>query len=138
MAKANEFFEGIRSSLEEGLTLLKSGQPLPRRRVIVPDPPEAMTPRDVVALRTSLGMTQAVFSRYLNVSIQAIRAWEQGRNAIPGLALRLLQLVRIHPEIVERGPDVLPGPRERSRHRHLQANPGRHPRQSLRKIAAGS
>ena len=40
-----------------------------------------MTPAAIVVLRKRLHLTQAAFGALLDVSIQTVQAWEQGRHA---------------------------------------------------------
>jgi putative transcriptional regulator len=106
MAK-NEFFEGIRDAMLEGIDALKTGRPLVTRTVVLPDPPEPMTAKQITRLRRQkLGMSQSVFAGVLNTATQTVQAWEQGRNRPSGAALRLLRLVERRPEVVK---DVLSG-----------------------------
>lgn len=49
---------------------------------------------EVATLRADLGLTQAAFAAYLNVSIQTVQAWEQGRNPVTGVAARFLAEIR--------------------------------------------
>jgi putative transcriptional regulator len=46
-----------------------------------------------VSLREKLGLTQAVFAAYLNVSDRAVKKWEQGETKPKGATLKLLSLV---------------------------------------------
>jgi putative transcriptional regulator len=51
------------------------------------------TPSQIVSLREKLGLTQAVFAAYLNVSDRAVKKWEQGETKPKGATLKLLSLV---------------------------------------------
>ena len=57
-------------------------------------PVEEMTPVEIVETRTSVGVSQAVFAHYLNVSVDSVSKWEQGKKHPSGPALKLLNLVR--------------------------------------------
>lgn len=59
-----------------------------------------VNPVDVKALRNKLGLSQGKFARVLNVSDDTVKNWEQGRRSVPGPAIRLMQIVERHPEIV--------------------------------------
>jgi putative transcriptional regulator len=53
---------------------------------------------DVVAIRETLGVSQAVFANLLGVSIATVRAWEQGVNVPSGMATRFLAEIRANPD----------------------------------------
>ncbi|MGH7486930.1 MAG: helix-turn-helix domain-containing protein, partial [bacterium] len=54
----------------------------------------------IANLRKQLHMSQPLFADVLNVSPAAVKAWEQGQNEPGGAALRLLQIVEAHPEVI--------------------------------------
>lgn len=57
-------------------------------------PVAEMTPVEIIETRASVGVSQAVFAHYLNVSVDAVSKWEQGKKHPSGPALKLLNLVR--------------------------------------------
>lgn len=58
-----------------------------------------MTPVEIAVFRRdTLGVSQKLFADMLNVSIQTVHAWEQGRRKPSGSALRLLCLAQREPE----------------------------------------
>jgi putative transcriptional regulator len=59
-----------------------------------------MSAREVVALRRSLGVSQAVFAGLLNVSTRTVQAWEIGARHPSDAALRLLQIAKKRPEVL--------------------------------------
>lgn len=73
--------------------------PLERRlvRVAAPAPYDAARIR---AVRLALNVSQGVFAELLNVSLDTVRAWEQGKRAPDGASLRLL-------DVAERSPGTL-------------------------------
>lgn len=54
-----------------------------------------------MAIRGQLAVSQAVFARLLNVSKVTEISWEKGRRKPTGAALRLLDLVRKRPHILQ-------------------------------------
>jgi len=71
------------------------------REAELPDPPKAMSPAQITALRTKkLGVSQQVFARMLNASPQTIHAWEQGRAKPTGPTLRFLRIAEKQPELL--------------------------------------
>lgn len=60
--------------------------------------------REIAELRTkTLGLSQPVFARALNVSPATVRAWEQKQKKPGGPALRLLEIAAKHPAVITSG-----------------------------------
>ncbi len=55
---------------------------------------EALSPTEIRALREREQVSQAVFSRYLNVRKDAVSKWERGEKRPDGPSLKLLNLVK--------------------------------------------
>jgi putative transcriptional regulator len=51
------------------------------------------TANQIASLRHKLGLSQAVFAAYLNVSDRAVKKWEQGEAKPTGATLKLLSIV---------------------------------------------
>ena len=62
------------------------------------------TPEQLLAIsaRQSVNLTQKEFARLLNVSVDSVQDWEQGRRSPRGAARTLLRVVHEHPEVLER------------------------------------
>jgi DNA-binding transcriptional regulator YiaG len=58
----------------------------------------ALGKADVVAIRSSLGVSQPVFASLLGVSPALVKGWEQGVKVPSGVALRFLAEVRRNPD----------------------------------------
>lgn len=56
----------------------------------------------VVALRKRLNLTQHEFAHLLNVSVSAVRGWEQGLRSPDGASQRLLGIAERDPEVLMR------------------------------------
>lgn len=54
-----------------------------------------------ISARKSANLTQRQFADLLNVSIDAVQDWEQGRRSPRGAAKTLLKIAQTHPEILE-------------------------------------
>ncbi len=65
-------------------------------------PAAELTPSEIRKVREMLGMSQPVFASVLSVSVNAVRAWEQGLRQPNGTALRLLAILRENPAYGER------------------------------------
>lgn len=53
-----------------------------------------MEPKEVLELRTSLGLTQGEMAERVGVNRTSVTHWENGRHAPSGPALRLLAMLR--------------------------------------------
>lgn len=54
-------------------------------------------PKEIAGLREKMELSQPLFADVLNVSPNTVRAWEQGKRAPDGAAVRLLQVMEEHP-----------------------------------------
>jgi putative transcriptional regulator len=66
----------------------------------LPKPAPAVSPRDVEKIRARLKVSQPVFAAILNVPTVTAISWEKGRRSPSGAALRLLEIVKKHPEVL--------------------------------------
>ncbi len=55
-----------------------------------------------ISARQSVSLTQKEFAQLLNVSIDSIQDWEQGRRSPRGAAKTLLRIAQDHPEVLEK------------------------------------
>jgi putative transcriptional regulator len=67
----------------------------------LPAPITPIGPKDITALRQKLNVSQAVFAGLLNVPKVTAISWEKGRRRPTGAALRLLDLIRKKPQILQ-------------------------------------
>jgi putative transcriptional regulator len=73
-----------------------------RTRVMsLPECIEPLRPKDVAAIRRQLNVSQSVFAALLNVPKVTAISWEKGRRKPTGAALRLLDLIRKKPDILQ-------------------------------------
>ena len=71
------------------------------RAMTLPEPIGPLRPKDVAAIRRQLNVSQSVFAALLNVPKVTAISWEKGRRKPTGAALRLLDLVRKKPGILQ-------------------------------------
>lgn len=57
-------------------------------------PVKPLSPRQIAAIREREMASQAVFARYLGVSVNLISQWERGEKKPQGASLKLLTLVK--------------------------------------------
>ena len=90
-------YEDIKRGLEQAIEYEK-GNLRAKSTTIEILPLETFTSQEIKAIRTRTGMTQALFAKYMGVSIKTVEAWEAGKNQPEGAARRLLALTRENPE----------------------------------------
>jgi putative transcriptional regulator len=95
--------EALVGSVEAFASHLQGKQKLTlrTRKLSLPAPIKPMKPKDIVALRRKLNLSQAVFAGFLNVPKVTAISWEKGRRQPTGAALRLLDLVRKKPQLLQ-------------------------------------
>jgi putative transcriptional regulator len=71
------------------------------RHLSLPPPIKPLRPKEITALRHRLNVSQAVFAGLLNVPKVTAISWERGRRRPTGAALRLLELVRKRPMLLQ-------------------------------------
>jgi len=55
---------------------------------------EALSPKEIAALREGAGVSQAVLAAYMNVAVNTVSQWERGERQPTGAALKLLNVVK--------------------------------------------
>ena len=98
----SEIFNSIKKGLQEAIDY-ESGKPVSVKRqkvTVVPLPRFKAT--EIKSIRTSLMLSQHMFSNVLGVSSKTVEAWESGRNVPQGPALRMLDLMSKNPLIVKK------------------------------------
>jgi len=91
----------IIEGLQEFVTVLEKGEPLHQhftcREIRLDLEPTPYNGRRVKETRALLGASQAIFARFLGVSVKTIRAWEQGVNTPNDMACRFMDEIRRDP-----------------------------------------
>jgi putative transcriptional regulator len=54
-----------------------------------------------ISARKAVNLTQREFAKLLNVAIDTVQDWEQGRRSPRGAAKTLLKIAQSHPEVLE-------------------------------------
>ncbi len=94
-----KLFADLKHSLNEAAEHAR-GERKDLRTTTLPRPPQKMQSVDIVALRERINASQAVFARYLNVSVKTVQSWEQGIGRPSGAALKLLSIAKKNPKIL--------------------------------------
>lgn len=91
-----EIFDEIKLGLEQAIEYNKGNLAAKKTtRYILPLP--TFTPREIKQIRINAKMTQALFAKYMGVSVKTVEAWECGKNQPIGAARRLLALTKENP-----------------------------------------
>ena len=90
-------FDDIKTGLEQEKKK-KKGELKARKTTLTVLPVETFTPCAIKKIRKGAGMTQAMFAKYMGVSVKTVEAWEAGRNHPEGAACRMLALTRNDPD----------------------------------------
>jgi putative transcriptional regulator len=100
MAKKRvNIFNELKEALEE-VRDFRRGRRLDLRVTVFPPHPKPMRPAEIREIRESLDASQAQFARYLNVSPNAVRSWEQGARRPRNATLKLLAIAKKQPRIL--------------------------------------
>ena len=99
MARKIGVFEQMKAGLEECLAHVRGELSL--KTTELPSPPPKAGPKDVSSLRKRHGMSQSVFAATLNVSTRTVQSWEQGLREPSDAALRMLEVIRRKPQVVD-------------------------------------
>ena len=92
------FFDRLQKGFQESIAYSR-GQ-LTLQTTELPAPPPKAKAVEIIDLRKRFRMSQAVFAATLNVSSRTVQSWEQGLREPSDAALRMIQLIRLSPEIV--------------------------------------
>lgn len=98
MTMDKNLFEDLKTSLGEAIEHAEGKKEL--RTTTLPRPPKNLSNTEIADLRGRMNVSQAVFARYLNVSVKTVQAWEQGIGKPSGAALKLLSIAKKNPQIL--------------------------------------
>ena len=93
------------TELTEGMTALaegRQGKRTLRTHAAEFKPVPTLTPKELVRVRESLNMSQALFAVYLRTNVRTLENWEQGRAKPNAQAALLINLVKRFPDTVQR------------------------------------
>jgi putative transcriptional regulator len=97
-------YESVMRGLKEIHEDIKSEKPVLKRNTVIIEPVKEYSGEEVKNIRKSVGMSQTVFASYLGVSNKTIEAWEAGTNHPSGPASRILSMIEIDKDIVNKFP----------------------------------
>jgi putative transcriptional regulator len=89
-------FEQIETGLRQSIIQARGQATL--RTTVLPAPVPKLSRSRVAAIRKRVGVSQAVFARYLNIPVRTLQSWEQGLRTPKAGEARLLQLFEASPD----------------------------------------
>lgn len=95
----NDFFEKLKAGLNAVIGQAK-GKRKDLRTTTLPRQPKKLSAKEIINMRNQLNVSQAVFARYLNISIKTVQSWEQGHGKPNGASPKLLSIAKKHPELL--------------------------------------
>jgi len=91
--------ENICNSVDEAVKILESNEKITLDKLERPKKPKELGASEIAKIRANkLKVSQSVFALLMNVSLKTVQSWEQNINKPNGSALRLLDIVRQHPD----------------------------------------
>ena len=91
----DKLFKELDANLEEAVKVAK-GTMAPKLIYVV------LTPADIRNIRAEVNMSQAVFARSFQLSLDTVKGWEQGKRKPDAAAANFLRLIQADPEHVQR------------------------------------
>lgn len=102
----NKIYNSIMAGLYEAIEDSKSEKPILKRQKVSITPVKIFEASEVKKIRNSTGMSQKTFAGYLGVSGKTVEAWEAGINHPSGAASRILSMIEMDHDFVNRYPFV--------------------------------
>ena len=96
-----ELMDGIGDMADQ-----REGKITLRQYEVEAKPAPAVTAEEIVSLRESMNMSQAVFARQIRTSTETLRNWERSKAKPNAQAALLIKLVQKYPDMVGRLSDV--------------------------------
>jgi putative transcriptional regulator len=91
----DKLFKELDANLKEAVKVAK-GTLAPKSVYVV------LSPAEIKAIRASVKMSQAVFARSFQLSLDTIKGWEQGKRRPDAAAANYLRMIQADPEHVQR------------------------------------
>jgi putative transcriptional regulator len=91
----DKLFKELNANLKEAVKIAK-GASAPKSVYVV------LSPAEIKAIRASVRMSQAVFARSFQLSLDTIKGWEQGKRKPDAAAVNYLRMIQADPEHVQR------------------------------------
>ena len=90
-----KLFKELDTNLKEAVSIAK-GTTAPKSVYVV------LTPAEIRTIRKSVNMSQVVFARSFQLSLDTLKGWEQGKRKPDVAAANFLRMIKADPEFVQR------------------------------------
>ena len=90
-----KLFKELDANLEEAVNVAKDTKAATSVYIV-------LSPKEIKAIRSSVKMSQAVFARSFQLSLDTVKGWEQGKRKPDVAAANFLRLIKVDPEYVRR------------------------------------
>ena len=91
----DKLFKELNTNLKEAMKVVK-GTSAPKSVYVV------LSPAEIKAIRASVKMSQAIFARSFQLSLDTVKGWEQGKRKPDVAATNYLRMIKADPEYVQR------------------------------------
>ena len=91
----DKLFKELDANLKEAVKVAK-GSSLPASVYVI------LTPAKIKAIRARANMSQAVFARSFQLSLDTVKGWEQGKRKPDAAAANYLRMIQADPAYVQR------------------------------------
>jgi putative transcriptional regulator len=91
----DKLFKELDANLKEAVKVAK-GTKAPKSVYVV------LSPAQIKAIRGTVKMSQAVFARSFQLSLDTVKGWEQGKRKPDAAAANYLRMIQADPEHVQR------------------------------------
>ena len=91
----NKLFQELEGNLKQAVKFAE-GKSEPKSIYFV------LAPTDIKSIRNGVNMSQAVFARTFNLSLDTIKGWEQGKRKPDAAATNFLRMIKADPEYVKK------------------------------------
>ncbi len=88
-------YESIITGLQEAVEDAESANKKLKRRVVSVIPVKTYSAKEIQKIRKNTGFSQKLFASYMGVSDKTVEAWEAGTNHPSGAASRLLNMMEM-------------------------------------------
>jgi len=91
----DKLFNELDANLKEAVKVAK-GSSAPKSMYVI------LKPAEIKQIRASVKMSQAVFARKFQLSVETVKGWEQGKRKPDAAAANYLRMIKADPEYVQR------------------------------------
>lgn len=99
-------YDSIMAGLTEAIDDAKGEGKELKKRVVSIEPVKTYSANEIKDIRKRTGLSQKLFASYMGVSAKAVEAWEAGTNHPSGAASRILSMMEMDDNLINKFPFV--------------------------------